>query len=281
MTTTTTTTEPASDQVAAATQLVVLALDPARRPATDDGYRELIDRYHSSAAFSKTVRRAADGMGLVPLHSDDIIGLVLAARPSSALATDARWFRQQVTVRSVEDRLLYGMIVAGIAAYSFPSKQALVDPSTEPFHVVHIDEFISSHTAQVAAGDIALEDDLVGAWQAWDDRPQAELTQGGSYKAHTRLKMIQQVCHLLADLGLLLPDSRQDDTFRPTDRFRHHLAAHAGTLAYHAFVHSPVVDTFIWPADRDEDHDEGHDGPPDPPASASTVGGDVPDEEGN
>lgn len=242
-------TEPHPSSVAAATQLVLLGCTPAQRPTTDDGYATLIGQYLSDPGFRQQVAEAAAGMGLRILNASPVLGLAVAADATSPLAADATWWRERLRLGSVADRLVAGVALAGIAAYCYPTRQSQTEPATVRFGVSDIDEVIAGHIADVQAGDCVLDDDLIVAWQAWDDRPAAEQTDSGRWKKGSRAYMITAVCRALTDLGLLLHDTTGPaDQWRPTDRFRQHVAAHAGTVAYDALAHSPLADRIV--ADR-------------------------------
>ncbi len=220
-----------------AARLVSLALDPNRRADRDRDYGDLVAQYRTDPELRESTNAVADGMGLRILKADELLGLVLAARRTSPLAATPAWLRTELRANGVDQRMLFGLALIGVAAYCYPTKQSLDERAAVRFGLTDIDEFIVQRSAGLTATEGDSAADLSQAWQVWDDTPQTDRTErDGRLKKGCRLHYVQQACRLLEARALLVADTDHDDTWRPTDRFRLHLATHGGPAAYAAVV---------------------------------------------
>lgn len=215
------------------------------RPARSIELRRLVSRYAADQEFRKIANEYAAGQGLSILHVDEISGVVLAAAADSVYAPSLSALRDELTMPEVPDRLIYGMIFAGIAAWCFPNKRSLDDPTVKRFTAADIDQMLRTLCEKLRADEMVIEHELEQAWQAYDERKAVQLTKSGRYKSGRdacTMAMIESASHLLADHRLLSESKTADGTWRfaTTDRFRLLVRNHSSQLAYRAIIDSPA-----------------------------------------
>jgi hypothetical protein len=120
-------------------------------------------------------------------------------------------------------------------------------PGTRRITAVDVDRLVREHAAAVEAGDTILEDGLGEAWREYaHNRKQVAETPGGQLKRDCTVRMCEDVLTMLAAFGLLvvdrtIPSPRLElRVWRSTDRFRAHVAASGGPLAWQTMVRSGV-----------------------------------------
>lgn len=101
--------------------LLRYSLDHRLTPARHDTYGRLLNRYHTEPDLRTAFDETIAGLGLRILSADRVSGLVLIAEPESPLAvTDTSpWLR----IRGSADRMVYGVALAGVAAWCYPNAQ--------------------------------------------------------------------------------------------------------------------------------------------------------------
>lgn len=225
--------------------LLRYALDHTLSPARHDTYSQLLDRYHADPELRTAFDETAAGLGVRVLTADRATGLVLTAEADSPLAvTDtSTWLR----IGSAADRMVYGVALGGVAAWCYPTARSVREPGTRRVTAVDVDRLIREHAAAVEAGDVELDDGLGSAWQEYSaHRKQVAETQTGRLKRDCTVWMCEEVLVMLAAFGILIVDRtikppRADlQVWRSTDRFRAHVAASGGPLAWQTIVHSGI-----------------------------------------
>lgn len=215
------------------------------RPSRSLDLRRLVSRYTADLHFRQVCNDIAEGQGLKILHVDEISGVVLAATSESPYAPALGDLRDMLRITDTDDRLIYGLIVAGIAACCYPTKQALDDATIRRFTAQTVEERL--RTLCRTLEDDTPDDGLQQAWQAYDRRKSVVLTSTGRYrtgKDACTMAMIEAAARLLADHGLLAESRTRDDTrqWATTDRFRLLVRNHASQLAYRTILDTPTED---------------------------------------
>lgn len=114
----------AFEQAEAATRLLMLAMTPRITPANNTEYGELLTRFSTDPDFKECTRAVARGMG-VHIYTEIIQhGLMLVPLEDGFLAPRIDSFRRP---RSFRERVAYGLLHYVLAAYVFPSEEALGD----------------------------------------------------------------------------------------------------------------------------------------------------------
>jgi hypothetical protein len=227
--------------------LLGYGLDPTMSPARHDTYSQLLDRYHTDPDLRTAFDETASGLDIRVLTADRSTGLVLAAESGSPLAvTDtSQWLR----IRGAGDRMVYGVALAGAAAWCYPTARAVREPGTRRVTAVDVDRLVREHAAAVEAGDVSLHDGLGVAWDEYaNGRKQVAQTSGGRLKRDCTVRMCEDVLAMLASFGLLVndrsvpPPRAELKVWRSTDRFRAHVAAGGGPLAWQTLTGSQIPD---------------------------------------
>jgi hypothetical protein len=248
----------ARDNARDAGLLLRFALDHTVVPARHDTYSQLLDRYHTDPDLRTAFDEVTTGLGVQVLASDRLTGLVLTAAADSPLAvTDtARWLR----IRSAGDRMVYGVALGGAAAWCYPNSRSVREPGTRRVTAVDVDRLIREHAAAVESGDIGLDPGLGEAWHEYaHNRKQVAETPTGRLKLDCTVRMCEDVLVMLSAFGLVvtdrtMPPPRPDlKVWRSTDRFRAHVAASGGPLAWQTIAHSGVSDEVVLGHDGGEE----------------------------
>ncbi|MDD9945459.1 MAG: hypothetical protein OXU20_30725 [Myxococcales bacterium] len=143
-----------------AAQLVGFGLQPRLRPAESPAYAELLQRYRTEQGLREHTALVARGLGLVVLGETDH-GLVLGAQDDGPFSLRLSDYRRSGL--SVQERMLHGLIQLAIAAWCFPTAQALDDPDAV------LGTRVSTHK---------LVDYLVGLCEELKDRTEADPEHG-------------------------------------------------------------------------------------------------------
>ena len=230
--------------------LLRFALDHTVVPARHDTYSQLLDRYHSDPDLRTAFDQVTAGLGVRVLTSDRLTGLVLSASNDSPLAVSdtARWLR----IRSAGDRMVYGVALGGVAAWCYPNSRAVREPGTRRVTAVDVDRLVREHATAVESGEVGLDPGLGDAWLKYaHNRKQVAETRTGRLKVDCTVRMCEDVLVMLAAFGLVVPDRTAAPPrpelrmWRSTDRFRAHVAASGGPLAWQTIAHSGVSDQLV------------------------------------
>ncbi len=130
--------------VRSAAELIQFGLARRVRPVEGSEYRVLLDRYRDELRFKDVVDTMAEGLGLEVLGTPRA-GIVLVPEPGGPFATrlgDLRTMDQQ-------EKLVFGLVLVGIAAYAYPNDVDFDDPETRLIDVPAIETFL--RTAAVAS----------------------------------------------------------------------------------------------------------------------------------
>lgn len=219
--------------VRAAAELITFGLARRARPVEGSEYRALLDRYRAELRFKDVVDTMAEGLGLEVLGTPRA-GIVLVPDPGGPFATrlgDLRAMDQ-------DERLVFGLILIGIAAYAYPNEVDFDDPETKLIDVIRIDEFLRAAIAatDLAGGDGAGPDGRArAAAEVYADLPSFVPTQTGRRARGCTLRAVEEVCGWLVAQGAAREATTLGpDTFHLTDRFRLLVADSAGNAALHA-----------------------------------------------
>jgi len=215
-------------EVRAAAELLGFALARRARPVEGGQYRALLDRYRSELRFRDVVDTMAEGLGLEVLGTPRS-GLVLAPDPAGPFATRLGDLRSTM---DADDRLVFGLVLIGIAAYAYPTDADFDDPETRLVEVATIDGFIRAALGtlgSLAGVEGSAEERARAAAQVYADLPQLITTQTGRRARGCTLKAVEDVCGWLVEQGAAREAaSLGPDTFHLTDRFRLLVADSAG-----------------------------------------------------
>ncbi|GAA4553362.1 hypothetical protein [Pseudonocardia xishanensis] len=220
-------------QVRAAAELVAFGLERRSRPVEGSEYRALLDRYRTELRFRDVVDTMAEGLGLEVLGTPRS-GIVLAPEPGGPFAT------RLADLRTMDqgERLVFGLVLIGIAAYAYPQDVDFDDPETKLVDVVKIDEFLRSAIDTLKGqegGEGSPEERARAAAEAYADMPQLITTQTGRRGRGCTLKAIEDALGWLVDQGAAREaGTLGPDVYHLTDRFRLLVGDSAGGAALDA-----------------------------------------------
>lgn len=227
--------------------LITCALRPKLNPAADTMYRQLLGRYRTEQEFRTATGYVLDGMDLVVLSDAADLGLVLGPRRDSLFA--AR-LADVPNTAGVEQRLLVGLITAGVAAYAYPTPADFDDDRVRYVRVADLERFLREtcenlkRTATAPLDDEGLEE----AWRAYERMPavrRAEKgrTTGRLTPACTKY-WVTNVLQWLTDQGLArLAERHGPETFQLLERFRVQVRELSGHEAYKLLAEARTHDS--------------------------------------
>lgn len=227
----------------APTRLLAYALDPKARPARHETYSALIEQWLTDPTFARQVADAAAGLGLKVLAADPVLGMVVAADADSVFTPAVREVHKTISGEGAADRLIAGVILAAITAWCYPTARSLNDPGLRQVTAKDVDDMLRDHIRIIDDGHATLDEELEPAWEHYSNTKPVEYTSEGRLRRWCAHAMIGRALEWLRDQGMLIADPGEATLYRTTDRFRHHVALHAGTLAYRAIVDSPANPT--------------------------------------
>jgi hypothetical protein len=220
-------------EVRAAAELLAFGLQRRSRPVEGSDYRALLDRYRTELRFRDVVDTMAEGLGLEALGTPRS-GIVLAPEPGGPFATRLADFRAM----DQNERLVFGLVLIGIAAYAYPQDVDFDDPETKLVDLLKIDEFLRSAIDTLKAtdgGEGTPEARARAAAEVYEDMPQLITTQTGRRGRGCTLKAIEDTFGWLVDQGAAREaTSLGPDVYHLTDRFRLLVADSAGGAALDA-----------------------------------------------
>ncbi|MQA35284.1 hypothetical protein [Modestobacter roseus] len=216
--------------------LISCALRPKLRPAADTSYRQLLARYRTEVEFRTATGFVLDGMDLVVLSDAADLGLILGPRRESLFA--AR-LADVPNVAGVEQRLLVGLITAGVAAYAYPTADAFDDDRVRYVRVEDLERFLRETCEHLKReADAPLDDEgLEEAWRVYERMPAVRRAEKG--RTTGRLSpacttyWVGNVLQWLTEQGLARLAERQGpDTYHLLERFRVQVREMSGHEAY-------------------------------------------------
>jgi hypothetical protein len=219
-----------------ANELLAHSLDTSRRPGSDERYRHLLRRYQTEPSFTETVNALAEPLGLRVLAADELHGLIVDATEGSPFAPTLDSLRRSLRIPStVEDRLIYGLIIAGISAWCYPTADSFTEPGLRHVRAAQVERKLRELCERLARdrGDSDGDDpELRRAFAAYAARKPYKKGKGGAMTHDCTLWMVGHTLRWLADQQFLLRDPKDAELYRATDRFRHHVSAAASRRAY-------------------------------------------------
>lgn len=208
------------------------------RPTDKSGYRMLLDRYGTDPGFRDLTNAVATGLGLAVLATTRT-GLVLAPAVDSVFASKLTDMRN--TPMDLDERLVAGLALLGIAAYAYPNTVDLDDPDARTIDIAAVDAFLRA--AAGALPELAPDsiESLVSARRAADVYLSWEgyvpTAKGGQYKRGCTYRALADVLGWMETQGMARPQpALGPHAYQLTDRFRVLVADEATNAAYEALA---------------------------------------------
>jgi hypothetical protein len=214
----------------AAGRLIQWALRPRERPMQEAEYLALVNRYLDDAGFKALVLAVCAGLGLTLLDAGEHGVIVAAEGEGSPFALHPSDFR--AGSRTVDERLLDGIVQIGIAATVFPRARDLEDEATvarSPVTIEEVDDNLRAMCARLAeaahgAPDPVAGDALAGleeAWRLYQRRLSAAVTRDNRQSEHATRRRIEVTLERLAELGCFVRQVRGEVAqYQPTWRYQ-------------------------------------------------------------
>jgi hypothetical protein len=218
--------------VADASRLVAFALRPKQRPARDETYTELIDRFRGDDNFAELVKAVCLGLDLVVLDADDRHGLIVASTNDSVFAVRmSDYARRTGGEGKAAERVLHALAHLGAATLAYPRPADLANPAWVGRITVNgVEAFVREAARRLGeAAAEAGEDhdppidapDLEAAWRAYQRRAATPGSGDGRRVASSTIGMVSKALKFLTDQGLLTHRSDEDGgTYATTSRYR-------------------------------------------------------------
>lgn len=196
-------------------RLIQWALRPHARPATEEEYQRLIDRYRDQVAFRECVQAICRGLGITVTAAGQR-GVVLTPDDDSIFAMTAEDYRRS---GGAEDRLIDGFILVAILATFYPRAQdleedpLLVRPPVTVEEVERTVRMLCERLEEAARTqpDPTAQEVTAGldeAWRAYQNRVATKTTSDGRASASTTLQMIRRAFGTLQQHGCMSIVSR-------------------------------------------------------------------------
>ena len=228
----------------AAARLLQYAATPSARPTPDTDYRALLDRYRTDAEFAEGVVAVADGLGLY-VHAASPLGLIVTGDRDGpfrvTLDNCGLPLRSSPAGTRLQDRLLSGLVLVGVAAYAYPNGEALTETTTPTVRAADLNRFLTRNaenlTALAEADGVGERDAQLGdAARRWRRLPEVLPAERGGNRRDCQRRYITDLLGWLVSVGRArrepsLADER-GDVYRLNDRFRIGIAETAETLAF-------------------------------------------------
>jgi hypothetical protein len=240
--------------VAAAARLLRHAVTPSARPTSGSDYRLLLDRYRTDTEFAESVVAVAEGLGL-RVHATSPLGLIVTGESEGpfrvTLDNCGLPLRGSPAGTRLQDRLLFGLVLVGIAAYAYPNGEALTDIVTPTVRAADVNRFLTRRAtdlARLAYADGVDEVDvqLGEAARRWLDLPEVLPSERGGYRRDCQRRYITELLTWLVHAGRARREPSVGDERGPAytlnDRFRIGLAETAETLAYRILTRREEAD---------------------------------------
>lgn len=214
------------------------ALQPRRRPNAGSEYRRLLDRYRSEIELRAAFDAFLGGLEMRVI-SDSEYGLMLGVQPESPFA-----FRMQ-DLPNITDpnlRLVAGLVVMGLAAYAYPTQQALDEQIARTVQRTEFEAWLRRACQRLAdedsAGNVTPDQRLSRAYRVYLDMP--AVVTGGHGRGKNRLikdctsYWVNKMADWLIEQGMAQEAVTGTGVaaINLTERFRVHVARMAGEAAY-------------------------------------------------
>ncbi len=228
----------------AAARLLRYAVTPSARPTSGSDYRTLLDRYRADAEFAEGVVAIAEGLGLY-VHAASPLGLIATGDSDGpfrvTLDNSGLPLRASPAASRLQDRLLFGLVLVAVAAYAYPTGEALIETTTPTVRAADLNRFLTRKAEALAAlarteGVDEMDAQLGDAARRWLDLPEVLPAERGGYKRDCQRRYITDLLTWLVNAGRARREpSVADDrgqAYTLNDRFRIGIAETADTLAY-------------------------------------------------
>ena len=209
-------------------RLIQWALRPHARPATEEEYQDLVDRYRDQVLFRECVQAICRGLGIAVTAAGQR-GVILTPDDDSVFAMTAEDYRRS---GNAEDRLIDGFILVAILATFYPRAQDLEeDPllARPPLTVEEVERtlrMLCEHLEEAARTqpDPTVQEVTAGldeAWRAYQNRVATKTTSDGRASASTTLQMIRRAFGTLQQHGCASIVSRNGtEAYQPTWKYQ-------------------------------------------------------------
>lgn len=212
-----------------AARLLTYALQPKLYASQNSPYAELLARYRTTPELKAAFHALIEGIDLVLLE-DTPRAILLGSQLGSIFSFRLSEYRKTATI---EQRVIRGLILLGIAAYCYPTKRQLEETRMPVFSAREVDDFLRGACEQLrkAAGpDEGVPDDpsLVLAWQLYLRQP---AVKGGARRTQTAtVHLVEQTLEDLEEWGLVKEEPTVDHVrrFRALPRCRAQVREMAG-----------------------------------------------------
>jgi len=147
-----------SEEIYRAALLVGYALSPKNRPSVITEYAELIKEYRTIAGVREAASKIAGGLKLELIDDGaEIHGIIVRVNPGSLFTPTLQDFRG---TRSVEERIGYGLLFFVIAAYVYPTREALAEDASSLGPRIRISELVefARRTCEALQSTVPTED---------------------------------------------------------------------------------------------------------------------------
>ncbi|MFZ5497058.1 MAG: hypothetical protein ACOZE5_17200 [Verrucomicrobiota bacterium] len=231
-------------------RLLARAVQTRLTPSMDLAYGELLAKYASDPDLREITSALAEGLGLRIATDSGVHGLIVVATEDGPFVSKMRDFQEGMSQR---DRITYGLLCMLLAAYVFPSVDALDAPLEEaptrielPVVVATIRRMCEQAVQTAPAPAAEGERPLIGAEHLLALR---EVSQTGDRSTLTA--MFRKVCEHHTDSGLFQSETANitaakgvevPAVYRPRPHYRIHVqnVARGGHRALLAFFQSLV-----------------------------------------
>lgn len=228
-----------NDQAHDAGLLLKWALDRKKSAASSDEYARLLTLYYSNDEFRQVVDDTANGLGLrvIPMRTGDAQDrqLILGTDPESPFAKGKSVLRTAHPSSTAENRMLTGVIHAGIAATIYPTEADLDRPleqrriGIQPADVHETITSIIANITQNTTEDDEGDSDANAPFRLYSQQEEASSTITGRYKRDSAIGRIEYILNTYVDEGLM---TFEGERYRPTFYYQAHLQEYAATRAF-------------------------------------------------
>ncbi|MHA1426770.1 MAG: hypothetical protein ACTSQI_12355 [Candidatus Helarchaeota archaeon] len=212
---------PGPDIELAAT-LIYYGLNRKIKPVKIPEYRSLVRKYKTESNFKTTVHRIASGLKLRVLAVEDF-GIVLSPEAESVFAFTSKEIEEPL---KPTERMIWGIILLGIAALLYPKKSSLDrDRMDEVLTItdIKIDKYIRERCETILndssySDTLSATPELERMYREYLNLPQVDGEKLGSRS--TTLYYIGRVFKFLVSQGVALHDIRDKGTLKILPHFR-------------------------------------------------------------
>jgi hypothetical protein len=225
-----------------AARLLRYAATTSVRPTAGSDYRALLDRYRTDTEFAEAVIAVAEGFGLF-VHAAIPLGLVVTGDSDGPFRVTLD--NCGLPIRSgparLQDRLLFGLVLVGIAAFAYPTGEALTETTTPTVRAADLNRFLTRHATDLTALADAERVDSVDAQlgdaaRRWLELPEVLPAERGGNRRDCQRRYVTDMLTWLVDAGRARRETatsdERGDAYTLNDRFRIGIAETAETLAF-------------------------------------------------